>query len=105
MDTYKINPVVIRMKESEKGSIYRAIVAMGMRARQVNDNIKMEIQTRMQDVIIDTGESDAVNLDQIQISREFDVLLKPTFIAMQEIVENKLHFNEPEEEVNEEDHQ
>jgi DNA-directed RNA polymerase subunit K/omega len=104
MDTYKINPVVIRMKESEKGSIYRAIVAMGMRARQVNDNIKMEIQTRMQDVVIDTGETESINLDQIQISREFDVLLKPTFIAMQEIVENKLHFNETEEEPKEEEH-
>jgi len=87
------------MKESEKGVVYRSIVAMGMRARQVNDQIRLEIADRMADVVIDTTESDVTNYDQIAISREFDGIPKPTFFAMKEIMEERLHFSteEPDE--------
>lgn len=81
------------MKESDKGIVYRSIVAMGMRARQVNDQIRMEISERMADVIIDNTESDVTNYDQIAISREFDNIPKPTFFAMREIMDDKLHFS------------
>lgn len=85
------------MKESEKGVVYRSIVAMGMRARQVNDQIRLEIQDRMSDIIIDTSETEnTTNYDQIAISKEFDVIPKPTFFAMQEILDDKLHFTIPD---------
>jgi DNA-directed RNA polymerase subunit K/omega len=96
MSTYNINPVVVRMKESDKGIIYQSVVALGMRARQINDDIKYEIQRRMSDIVIDTNENEAPNIDQINISREFDYLRKPTFMAMKEIFEEKLHFSFPE---------
>jgi DNA-directed RNA polymerase subunit K/omega len=96
MDTYIVNPVEVRMRESDKGVIYQSIVAMGIRARQINDNIKYEIQDRMQDIVIDTSETETTNYDQIQISREFDVIPKPTFIAMKEISDGNLHFTLPE---------
>jgi len=100
MDYYTVNPVLIRMKESDKGIIYKSIVAMGFRARQINDHIKTEIQNRMVDVI-DGGDTDGTNFDQIAISREFDRIPKPTFIAMKEINEGKLTFTsapQPEKE-------
>jgi len=50
MSTYIVNPVVVRMEESSKGSIYKSIVAMGMRSRQINDQIKTQISERMADV-------------------------------------------------------
>ncbi len=84
------------MQESEKGVIYRSIVAMGMRARQVNDQIRMEIADRMSDIIIDTTETDVTNYDQIAISREFDNIPKPTFFAMRETLEGKLHYTNPD---------
>ena len=43
MSTYIVNPVEVRMKESAKGSIYQSIVAMGIRARQINDQIKIQL--------------------------------------------------------------
>ena len=99
MDKLKLNPIVVRMNESEKGVVYRSIVAMGMRARQVNDQIRAQISERMADIVIDTSETDVTNYDQIAISREFDNIPKPTFFAMKEILEGKLHFSteEPEE--------
>ena len=96
---FKINPVVVRMKESAKGSIYQSIVAMGMRSRQINDDIKNEITERMADVIQDNSDTEGTNYDQIAISREFDTLPKPTFLAMREIMDEKIEFNMPEQPV------
>lgn len=83
------------MKESDKGMIYKSIVALGFRARQINDSIRSEITDRMS-TILDTGETEGVNFDQMQISREFDKLPKPTFIAMKEMTEGKLRYELPE---------
>ncbi len=87
------------MKESAKGSIYQSIVAMGMRSRQINDDIKNEITERMADVIQDNSDTEGTNYDQIAISREFDTLPKPTFLAMREIMDEKIEFNMPEQPV------
>ncbi len=92
MQKYIVNPIRVRMKESAKGSIYQSIVAMGFRARQINDNIRQELNMRMADVIQTNDESEGLNLDQLSISKEFDRLPKPTFIAMKEIYEEKLEF-------------
>ncbi len=91
MSTYIVNPVVVRMEESAKGSIYESIVAMGLRARQINDQIKTQIYERLADVIIDSDEAEGPNLDQIAISKEFDRIPKPTFLAMKEMVGGQIH--------------
>jgi DNA-directed RNA polymerase subunit K/omega len=83
------------MKESAKGSIYQSIVAMGFRARQINDFIKMEMTERMADIVPTPDDSDTVNFDQLTISREFDRIPKPTFLAMKEIYDEKLTFKLP----------
>ena len=90
MSTYIVNPVVVRMEESSKGSIYKSIVAMGQRSRQVNDQIKTQITERLADVIDDSEEADGPNADQIAISKEFDKIAKPTFIAMREMLDGKI---------------
>lgn len=92
MSKYVVNPVLVRMKESAKGSIYQSIVAMGFRARQINDFIKLEMTERMADIVPTPDDSETVNFDQLSISKEFDKLPKPTFIAMKEIYEEKLQF-------------
>jgi hypothetical protein len=67
---------------------------MGIRSRQVNDYIKDELSNRMADIIpSSTDEAEEVNYDQINISKEFEKLPKPTFIAMREIFDGKLTYN------------
>lgn len=92
MEKYIVNPIKIRMTESAKGSIYQSIVAMGFRSRQINDDIKYELNTRMADVMPTADDSDMINYDQLSISKEFDKLPKPTFLAMREIQDGKLTF-------------
>ncbi len=97
LEKYVVNPVVIRMEESAKGSIYQSIVAMGFRSRQINEDIKNELNAKMADIIPSTDESEGVNQDQITISRYFDKLPKPTFIAMKETHEGTLRFEIPKD--------
>ena len=102
MDKYPVNPVKVRMKESARGSIYESIVAMGFRSRQINDNIKNELTFRMADIIPTSDESEGANFDQINISREFDKLPKPTFLAMREMFNAKITYKLPEPEIKDE---
>ncbi|MDR0927608.1 MAG: DNA-directed RNA polymerase subunit omega [Ignavibacteria bacterium] len=93
MAKYIVNPILLKMKESAKGSIYQSIVAMGFRSRQINDDIRYELRYRMQDIVPTTDEIEKANPDQLAISREFERLPKPTFIAMKEMYDEKLHFS------------
>jgi len=94
MAKYIVNPVLVKVKESQKGSIYQSIVAMGFRARQINDDIRYELRTRMKDIAPVSDDIDeAANPDQMSISKEFEKLPKATFIAMKEMYDNKLSFS------------
>lgn len=97
MNRYIVNPIQVRMKESKAGSIYQAIVAMGFRSRQINDDIKMELNNRMADIIPTSDDSELANQDQLTISKEFDKIPKPTFLAMKETFEDRLKFGKAEE--------
>ena len=93
MAKYIVNPIQVKMKESAKGSVYESIVAMAYRARQINDDMKYELKLKMQDIISSDDELESANQDQMSISKEFECLPKPTFIAMKEIFDEKLKFH------------
>ena len=92
MKDYIVNPVVLRAKVTDKSSIYEAIVAMGLRARQINDDIKMQLQARMQHISPIDDDNEFGNYDQLEISKEFDKIPKPTFLAMQEMLTDQIHY-------------
>jgi ribonucleotide reductase alpha subunit len=92
MAKYIVNPILLRMKESERGSIYQSIVALGMRSRQINDQIKSEFQMRAKDYISNLEESEEAQKELFEISRDFDIIPKPNFIAMKELMEEKMRF-------------
>lgn len=98
MGKYIVNPIRVRTNESEKGTVYQSIIAMGFRARQINDDIKNELNIRMEDVVTDTEETEGSNFDQISISREFDKYPKPTFLAMKEMEDDHLRWEIPDKE-------
>lgn len=90
-----INPVLVRMKETEKGVLYESIVAMGKRARQINDLLKQELNTRLAEVM--TSSDGETNFEQYQVSKEFDNIPKPTILAMEEMYQDQIIYEFPEE--------
>jgi DNA-directed RNA polymerase subunit K/omega len=105
MAKYIVNPILLRMKESARGSIYQSIVALGMRSRQINDQIKSEFVIRAKDYLNNLEESDDAQKELFEISKDFDVIPKPNFIAMKELMNERLRFTliEPDQPVEPED--
>jgi DNA-directed RNA polymerase subunit K/omega len=86
-----IRPVDLKHATGGATSIYEAIVVMSRRARQINDELKENLSRRLESVM-STGdeEGDITNFDQLEISREFDRIPKPTFLALDEMLDGEI---------------
>jgi len=88
------------MKASAHGSLYEAIVALGLRARQINDQIRNQYLARIADLQDEEEDGSTANFDKLRISREFDRIPKPTFLAMREMMDDKIRWWYPHTESN-----
>ncbi|MDR2122955.1 MAG: DNA-directed RNA polymerase subunit omega [Flavobacteriaceae bacterium] len=80
--------------ESKVGSIYEAIVIIGKRAEQINTIIKNDLNQKL-DEFASSGDSlDEVfeNREQIEVSKYYEKLPKPTLIAIREWLNNEVYF-------------
>jgi len=89
-----IRPVDIKAATGNATSIYEAVVIMGKRARQINDELKENLNRRLEAVISQTDdtEGETPNYDQLEISKEFDRFPKPTFLALDEMLDGEIRF-------------
>lgn len=88
-----IKPLEIEVLESKAGNIYEAIVISAKRARQINDEMKIEYSQRLQP-LIEKEEDDetVVSKDKMNISLDFEKRLKPTEIGVDELLDDTLEF-------------
>lgn len=99
-----VKPVDIENLASKADNIYESIVVMSKRARQINEEIKIEfnqrvemLQTRIYDPE-DEADQPQTNPDQILIAREFEFRPKPTEVATEEMIADKMTFRYKEDE-------
>ena len=67
---------MIAMAE-QTGNVYETVCIIGKRANQISQDLKKELE------------------EQIEVSRFYEKLPKPTLIATQEYIEHKLYFSNP----------
>ena len=81
----------------ETGNIYESVAIIGKRANQISMDIKNELSKKLQEFASVSDNLDEVfeNREQIEISRFYEKLPKPTLIATQEFVEGKVYFRNP----------
>ena len=65
---------------------------MGVRSRQINADMKREIVDQMEDIVPTSDDNEIANADQVLISKRFEQMPKPSFIAMKEIFEGELDY-------------
>lgn len=99
--TMTVRPIELRLFESKAENIYEAVVVVSKRARQINEELKIEFNQRLEQISVKpeaTEEETDTNPDQVKISVEFEKRPKPTAIALNEMVKNKVRFwyKEPE---------
>jgi DNA-directed RNA polymerase subunit K/omega len=90
-------PRDLREVESITGNIYEGITVMAKRANQINAELKEELNTKLQEFASFTDNLEEVfeNREQIEISRYYERLSKPTLIAYEEFVENQIYYRNP----------
>lgn len=81
----------------ETGNIYESVAIIGKRANQISLDIKNELSRKLQEFASVSDNLDEVfeNREQIEISRFYEKLPKPSLIATQEFVEGKIYFRNP----------
>ncbi len=85
--------------EEPTQNIYKAISIMSKRASQVNDDLKRELIDKLEEFATfnDSLEEVFENKEQIEVSRFYERLPKPTAIAVQEWLDNEIYYRSPEE--------
>lgn len=94
-----LNTVTRDMIEMSKdtGNIYETVCIIAKRSNQIAAEMKHDLEKKLQEFasLNDNLEEISENREQIEISRYYEKLPKPTLIATQEYVDGKLYFRNP----------
>ena len=82
------------------GNLYESVAIIGKRANQISADIKNELSKKLQEFANTTDNLDEIfeNREQIEISRFYEKLPKPTLMATEEFIEGKVYFRNPSKE-------
>ena len=81
----------------ETGNIYESVAIIAKRANQISVDIKSELSKKLQEFASSNDNLDEVfeNREQIEISRFYEKLPKPSLIATQEFRDGKIYYRNP----------
>ena len=84
----------------DTGNIYETVAIVAKRANQISVEMKSELSKKLAEFASYTDNMEEVfeNREQIEISRYYEKLPKPTLIATQEYIEGKIYYRNPAKE-------
>ena len=93
-----VNTVTRNIMElcEQTGNIYESVVIIGKRANQIAVEIKQDLNKKLAEFASynDSLEEVFENREQIEISRYYEKLPKPTMLATQEYIEGNVYFRD-----------
>ena len=91
--TYNKNKI-----EAPTNNIYEAITIIAKRAEQIGGDLKSELIEKLEEFATYTDSLDEVfeNKEQIEVSKFYEKLPKPTAIAVEEWLEGKIYHRNPD---------
>ena len=87
----------IRKFDGVTGNIYEAVAIMSKRANQISSEMKEELSAKLQEFSSHSDNLEEIfeNREQIEISKFYEKLPKPSLIAVQEFLEDKIYYRNP----------
>ena len=81
----------------ETGNIYESVAIISKRSTQIAVEIKQDLNKKLQEFASynDSLEEVFENREQIEISRYYEKLPKPTLIATQEFLDGNVYYRDP----------
>ena len=96
------NTVTRNMPEldAKTGNIYESVMVIAKRANQIGSEIKQELSRKLADFSTSTDslEETFENREQIEISKYYERMPKPSLVATEEFLDGKVYFREKGEE-------
>jgi len=79
---------------SDTGNIYESLMIIAKRSNQISVEIKQELNRKLEEFAYYTDNLEEVfeNREQIEISRFYERLPKPTLIALQEFIDDEIYY-------------
>lgn len=83
-------------------NIYESVAILSKRANQISAEIKQDLSQKLQEFASysDSIEEVYENREQVEISRYYEKLPKPTLIATEEFLNDDIYWRNPAEETN-----
>jgi DNA-directed RNA polymerase subunit K/omega len=84
--------------EDMSGNIYKTVMIVAKRANQIAVEMKQELDRKLEEFSSYNESLEEIfeNREQIEISKMYERLPKPTSIALQEFIEGKLFYRIPD---------
>ncbi len=88
----------LELLTKDTGNIYETVIIVARRANQIAVEMKQELNKKLEEFASYTDNLEEVfeNREQIEISKFYERLPKPTLIALQELEEGKIFYRNPE---------
>ena len=76
-------------------NIYETVMIIAKRGNQIAQETKQELEAKLQEFAVYTDENQEVfeNEEQIELSRQYERLPKPTLVAAKEYEDGELYYN------------
>ena len=86
--------------DKETGNVYESLVVISKRANQISSELKEELNGKLSEfnTASDNLEEIFENREQIEISKYYERLPKPTLIALNEFKDKKIYHRNPSRE-------
>ncbi|HTH82276.1 MAG TPA: DNA-directed RNA polymerase subunit omega [Mucilaginibacter sp.] len=87
----------LRELDVETGNIYESLVIMSKRANQISNNVKEELHQKLSEFASSNDNLEEIfeNREQIEISKHYEKLPKPSLVAVQEFLDGKVYYRNP----------
>ena len=95
--TTTITRAMIKLCHGNEDNVYETVMVIAKRSNQIAAEMKQDLEKKLQEFASfnDNLEEVFENREQIEISRYYEKLPKPTLIATQEYTEDKVYHRNP----------
>jgi DNA-directed RNA polymerase subunit K/omega len=85
--------------EAPTGNIYEAIAILAKRASQINVELRKELVDKLEEFATHNESLEEIfeNKEQIEVSKFYERIPKPTAIAIEEWLKNEIYWRKPED--------
>lgn len=87
----------VRLLDAKTDNIYESLVIISKRANQIASNMKEELHSKLSEFASSNDNLEEVfeNREQIEISKHYERMPKPTLIAIDEFLNDKIYYRNP----------